>query len=807
MSDLYQRQIELEEAYSTDSIVASQKHVLSAFEQGRASDVGAGRILVAKAFEAAHAAYLEKLSVRQRGVLGKYMTLLREIDPEVVIMIGIRTVLNSCASHEVHKMQDVMRTVGKSLETEGMLAKIMKVSAVYGKRTMQYLDSSGTVSVSHRYRTLLAGARNIGLGWDVWTPEERIGTAKIILTILYDNTGLFKWVQGAGDIYIIKPEEALEKYLVDAVDGAKAIIKLPPMLIPPTEWSSQYEGGYLTEWCRAYAPMCGLKAHTPEQRKWVFKHLKSDQATPLRAAMNKAQATPYRVNKQVLQVLREATALRIGILGLPKTSADPQPEFPFPEGWLRAEATPMELDQFNLWKAQMAHWYTGEAKRIGRKAGILSKIRELVRYENEGELYFPTFIDWRGRLYFRSSIHPQQNDAVKGCLEFATGKRLGAVGLYWLKVHVANCCGYDKHSDDIKAKWTEDNWEMIRDFINNPLEINAPEPDTAFMLLQAGFALQEALSCSNPEDFICHVPVAMDATCSGLQHLSALTRDEVGGKYTNLVDNGEDQKSDIYKQVGGIADSTKNSYTDDVVIQDYWKEVPVSRQMAKKPVMTFVYGSTLLSTLESIQLDMTSAGMDVIRDDEGKVLYSLNALSVPIGKALRNGVVNTVPRCAAMMDYIQKITRRTKTHHLQWITPVGVPVVNWAEGRVTKYVNIRSMGVQAILVAYNDGKYNIRVATNGIVPNFVHSMDAAHLCMTINKFSGMVVPIHDSFGTHPSDVPELHTALRSTFVELYKDYSIENFLHENKIDTEEFEVPPLGTLNIEDVHEARFMFC
>ena len=85
-----------------------------------------------------------------------------------------------------------------------------------------------------------------------------------------------------------------------------------------------------------------------------------------------------------------------------------------------------------------------------------------------------------------------------------------------MKVHVANSCGYDKHDDAIKAKWTEDNWELIRDFINNPLEVDAPEPDTAFTLLQAGLALQDALSLQNPETYVCNVPVAMDATCSGL---------------------------------------------------------------------------------------------------------------------------------------------------------------------------------------------------------------------------------------------------------------------------------------------------
>lgn len=807
MSDLYERQLALEETYSTDSIIRSQKQVLDAFAQGRASDMGSGRILIAKAFEAALPPYIERINAKDRGLSGKYLKLLRDLDPEVVVMAALRVVINDCAAPTVSVMQAVMRQIGKSIESESMIAAIMKLSPAYGNKTIQYLDSAGTTSVSHRYRTLLAGANNIGLGWEAWHQEERIGVAKVVLNVLYEHTGLFKWVQHVNDMYIIRPTDVLEKYLSEAVDSAKAGILLPPMLVQPTDWGGQFDGGYLTEWCRSLSPMCGVKTHTREQRQWMYKQLSSPEATPVRSAMNKAQGTPYRVNTEVLQVLREAVAMRVGILGLPSTAPAKKPDFPFPEGWLKDDATTQEMDQFNLWKRLMADWYTAEAKRVGRKAGILSKITELAKFKDEARLYFPTFIDWRGRMYFRSTIHPQLNDAVKGCLEFADGKPLGAVGLHWLKVHVANSCGYDKHDDAIKAKWTEDNWELIRDFINNPLDVDAPEPDTAFTLLQAGLALQEALSLTDATKYVCHVPVAMDATCSGLQHLSALTRDEVGGTHTNLVDSITDQKADIYTQVGSMADTLKNNFTNDVVIQDYWKDKPVSRKMAKPPVMTYVYGSTLLSTMDTIQTDMTEAGLEVIRDDDGNILYSIQSLAVPIAKALRYGVENTVPRCANLMAYLQKITRKYKEQHLQWITPVGVPVVNWSEGRVTKRVWIKSMGVAAILVSYNDGKYNVRKATNGVVPNFVHSLDAAHLCMTINEFGGQVVPIHDSFGTHPCDVPEMHKALRSTFVELYSNYSIEDLLQFNNIDTEEYPVPEQGKLDIQSVHTSRFMFC
>lgn len=820
---LYQRQLELEEEYSTASLVAGQEQILSAFAQGRAADVGTGRILLAKAYQVALEEFTVFLSKPSRGLAGKYRKLLKSATPEVLVMAGIREIINGCANPEPQPMQSVLRSIGRVIESESMLACMEQINDRYTERTVEYLDSAGTKSVNHRYRTFLAGAKNMGMDWEQWSTDERINVAKLLLTVLYDATGLFKWgtnQHSAGSsMYYLEASPELAKHFQEVQSAARAIVKYPPMLIPPMAWEGQNDGGYLTDWFRHHAPMCGLRYIKKDHKAWILDNLNSPVSLPVRSAMTKAQNVPYRVNNTVLAILRKATAMRVGILGLPSFMPLPQPVFPLGDNWQKDEADLQELEQFQFWKTQMAAWYTSENKRKGRHTGILSKITELSRYTNEAQFYFPTFIDWRGRMYFRSNLNPQSSDSIKGCIEFAEGKRLGEVGLKWLKIHVANSCGYDKHDPEIKAKWTDDNWTLIADFINNPLEVDAPDADTAFSLLQAGLALQEALELHNPEDYICHVPVAMDATCSGLQHLSALTRDPIGALYTNLADNGTDQKSDIYTHVANLADTTKENYAtrkvktddgvkvvNDSVIKHYWAETPISRAMAKTPVMTFVYGSTLLSTIDTIALGMVDAGMDCVRNDDGKVIYSMSALATPVGKALRQGVQDTVPEAAIMMKYLQNVVRKHKDQCMQWLSPVGVPVVNWAEGSLIKRLAIRSMGVNMVTMTTRDDTYNTRSASNGIVPNFVHSMDSSHLCMTINDFDGQVLPIHDSFATHASDVPAMHTSLRSTFVTMYLQYKIEDFLSMNSIDDEDYTPPVQGNLNLEVVNKSRFMF-
>lgn len=810
---LYQRQIELEEEYSTASLVAGQQQILDAFKQGRITDVGTGRLVLAKAYQAGLEHFLEFLEIKTRGMGGKFKRLLRIAAPEVLVMATLREIINGCANPEPQPMQSVFRSVGKIIETESMLACMDKVNERYTERTIQYLDSAGTKSVSHRYRTFLTGARNMGMNWEQWSHDERVGTARMLMSCLYEATGLFKWgtsMYSSGDsMYYLTPSDELAKHFHEIQGAARALVKYPPMLLPPMDWNGQYDGGYFTDWFRQYSPMCGIRYIKKEHKNWIIDGLAAPEASQVRLSMNKAQNVPYRVNKAVLSVLRKATAMRVGILGLPSFVALPQPEFPLGDNWQKDEATESELETFRLWKQQMAAWYTSENKRKGRHTGILSKISELARYQDEEKLYFPTFIDWRGRLYFRSNLNPQSSDAVKGCIEFAEGKVLGEEGLYWLKVHVANCCGYDKHDNDLKAKWTEENWSYIEDFINNPLDVDAPESETAFTLLQAGLALADALRLPDPTTYVCHVPVAMDATCSGLQHLSALTRDPVGAYYTNLIDSGNDQKSDIYMRVAEVADISKMDIIGgDAVLSNFWKDFDITRSMAKKPVMTFVYGSTLLSTMDTLAMDLADMGIEPIKDSSGKILFSLNALATPVGKALRKGVADTVPESAKMMKFMQSVVRKHKDITMQWVTPVGVPVVNWAEGSMVKRLHIHSMGVESITMMVRDNQYNTRAASNGIVPNFVHSMDSAHLCKTINDFSGSILPIHDSFATHPSDVAEMHKSLRSTFIDMYKQYDlVEDFMKVNEVDTEEYKVPLQGNLELDTIKSSRFMFC
>lgn len=802
--DLYQQQIELEAQATNEGILRGIQQLQDAFENGRGADTGVGKRIFLKAYQELFPMIDGMLnSTEKHRVRGKHYSLLRRCDTRILTVLCLRQCISACTKSEPTILQDILRDMGSAIEAEILIDRMMDVSPWYVDkidRQVQNENSRSLHNITRKYRT---GAADIGLSVEAWSVDDKVGCANKLMTLVLE-LGLFQIGQlpsGKGRPYnTIEATPALKKHLTEAANAANAQMHFPPMLVPPRPWTSYYNGGYLTDDLAVHAPLMSIRSMKRVLRKWVIENLSDGKAEEAKAAANKAQSVPYRVNRKVLAVASTAMHNPKGILGLPPHGKEPQPEFPMDtEVFNKETATPKELELFKDWKSKMKLWYTNEKKRYGKKLGIASKLKIMRDFQDARELYFPTFFDWRGRLYFRSALNPQGHDTVKGCLEFAEGKRLGERGLFWLKVQVATCCGFDKHDFSIRAKWCDENWHIIRQFLNDPLNIKPPAADTSFTLLQAGYALQDALDTTNPEDYICHVPCAMDATCSGLQHFSAMFRDEVGGLFTNLIDNGEDQKSDIYKSVAEVASKCVTTSEEDIVVLDYWQDKPITRNMAKKPVMTFVYGSTLQSTMDYVTQDMDTEGYSRLEE------YSLARLSVPIAKALRKGVEQSVPKAAEGMKFLQTLVRKS-TKPLKWFTPVGIPVLNWSEHAEVKKIDILSYNVQAMIVRTHNGEYDKVGAVNGISPNWTHSLDSAHLCKTINAFAGCIVPIHDSFATHMSDVDSMHSALRRTFLDMYKGDVLELITNNNEFQ-EEVIRPTNGNLDLSSVVDSRYMFC
>ena len=810
---LLARQIALEESITSKGLLEAQAKLAQNYAEGTLQNTSVGQTLINKAFavgvEAVQAFYKSK-----SPSIGK--KILKELSPEIITIASLRTMLASLGSPEPTLLADLYRNIGDTLEVEALIQQVHILAPNYGHLIESQINEGYTKSMRRIRTKYYFATKSLNETWDTWPQETKIIVGRDCVMLMLE-TGLFtvgETPSSRGDPYkTLEPIPELLAYITEALTTVRALVNHPVMVVPPRPWTAMYDGGYYTPELQQRSPMMGIRAIGRDRKTWIMQTLESDTAQPVRDAMNKSQSIGYRVNKAVLAVLSKAAANPVGVLGLPAHGETIPPIFPLPEGW-KERATEEDLHKVSVWRALMVKYYTEAKTTKGQKVALVTRLRELRAVQDEKAIYFPAFIDWRGRMYFRSSLNPQNHDSVKGCLEFSEGKVLGERGLYWLKVHIANCSGYDKHSFDMRARWTDDNLTYLFNFMEDPLNVQPPASDTSFTLLAALYDLRDALKLKDPTQHISRIPVAMDATCSGLQHFSAMFRDTVGGMQTNLIPTGSNAKQDIYATVANLANKYIVPFCTDPVVLDYWTRLKfeIPRSMAKRPVMTYVYGAGHQSTAQYVEDDMVNLGLPKL---EG---YGTNTLATPIAMALRKAVAETVPAAAQAMTYLQKLIMHNP-EPIKWISPVGVPVVTWANTEHSKFVELKSTALKQrirITTQWHTQEYNRIKAKSGISPNFVHSLDSAHLCMTINEVPEIdIMPIHDSFATHAVDIDTLHVALRRTFCEkLYTPQRdvVKELLKDAVAIAEDnpkfiTPYPTMGNMVVAKVVDSPYMFC
>ncbi|CAI8504183.1 unnamed protein product [Pichia kudriavzevii] len=73
---------------------------------------------------------------------------------------------------------------------------------------------------------------------------------------------------------------------------------------------------------------------------------------------------------------------------------------------------------------------------------------------------------------------------------------------------------------------------------------------------------------------------------------------------------------------------------------------------------------------------------------------------------------------------------------------------------------------------YGVKKVDGRKQANGFPPNFIHSLDATHMLLSVNKCSEFGLSfssVHDSYWTHAADVDTMNYVLREQFINLHKN--------------------------------------
>jgi hypothetical protein len=819
--NLLDRQIKLEDEYTNQGILLAVARWEADLEAGRLADTGAGRSLTLKTYKLVVAELETICSAGTRGVGGRYRQLLREVGFDVCAIIAMRAALG-LVGHARSKAlrargrdrtgepiaQDFISDVGNSLEAEHILMKLTIAAPGYMHRVLQSLDETRTRAQNHRRRTLLASADNVGVGTGevLWSSAEREGASRLILQAVV-SAGIIETYhipKSRGQHWVaIRAAPAIAEHIERMGNHIRAFLMWPPMLVPPKPHSLDTllaGSSYVTPGMASKARTVQTRTRRADHTTWMHANM----APAVLAAGNKAAQQPYVIDVETATLLRDlySRGVHNGLVGIPASTPIEVPAYPLPEGWDQTDDTLME--QHASWKATAREAYSLELVRKAHVLAFNQTLKYLREYAGD-TLYFPTYFDWRGRLYFRSRINPQGTDFVKACLQFGNKKPLGSNGLYWLKAHIATCYGYDKRGIDARVVWADEHIGLIREAVQNHIDSDFfRAADSPWCFYVAARELVRALDSGSPETWETGVPVALDATCSGLQHLSALLRDPVGGMFTNLRPNNGPEKEDIYAAVAAVSVATIQKDTAELVQAQYWVDAGVPRSAAKRPVMTYVYGGTLTSCTEYVYLDMVDRGLTALPE------YSQFKLASYLSRHLRRGIEAVVPAAAELMRFLRTLPgRMPEGAAMQWVSPAGFPVVqHYAQEEVVR-LQLPAMGVQLNMTRFNDELQFRARCVNGIAPNFVHSLDSAHLVRVLNAFEGSLVPIHDSFATHPSDVSRMRDVLREEFVNMYteSDPLADLVARVQDHDHDEIGLPARGSLPIAEVLQSEFFMC
>lgn len=774
-------------------------------------------------------------------------------DADVSALIALKTALNTVMMKT--SVQNVAIHIGESIQMQLMLdAFEAQNGPLYRAVDKHIKDHPLSYRESYRTGVWKNALRRYKVLWDPWSREVKASVGMALLDLVIKHTGALEIVRTSGkrrNTLRVLPTKEFVDWLTANHERCE-LLHPPclPMVEPPLVSTNLQDGGF----------------HTPQLRRPLVKrHQDLDMTaenTPLvYRALNGIAAVPWHIDERVYRVIDHLAKIRADIPGCAVWEDYELPIKP------PADAPRSVRERYKREAREVNKKNLGEQSRRLDLAVTLSVARRFLGFD----LWYSYFMDFRGRMYPDSPyLNPQGNDLSKGLLRFRNGVQLGPEGLWWLKVHTANCFGIDKVSMEERVAWVDTNMPAIKRVAADPLaETWWHEADGPVQFLAACFEVATA----TPES-ISFIPVRLDGTCNGTQHLAALILDEQAGKLVNLVP--AEKPSDIYAAVAaevvecltsisssvpsvsssGVSSSAgasvsslstdaagprtagcrSTSVTDSGSVLPFpgttdasssdqsvppastlaakWLEYGISRGICKRPQMIQPYNGTRMAVERYIKLYLDEQERDGKRHPFGDFK---NEAVVLLRDVMWDAMSKIAPGPRAVMNWSREVAKvyNKELKAIPWVSPSGFKVNQMYVDKRTRIVKTR-MGdsTMKVTVLEPTDKLDTRTQAQALAPNWIHSLDAAAMHLTVCGLldAGVTdfVFVHDSFGTHAAHAGLLAEKLREVFVKIYSEDQIKRMIDElsKSVEREKLPAPPTkGTLNINGVMKSRYFFA
>jgi len=601
----------------------------------------------------------------------------------------------------------------------------------------------------------------------IWTPQEKLSVGTFLIHQVATCTGLIEIYAERSAMCTIKRVRATQVAL-DWVRKAEEQQRLLcpfalPTLIPPRDWLDPLTGGYWTN---------GLPGNV------LFKdnaELVAESSSPddsYIVAANIQQRVGWRINTWMLDQVNHAWDKSMQIGGLLPREGHPIPPYP--------KHLPDDHDDVTAWRITARRIHERNDKDRAKRLATAKQLWVARRLANEEAIYFPVQLDFRGRYYYRPPyLNPQANDTGRSLLQFAAGTPINTEAeADWLRIHGANSYGHSKLTWAARIQWVHQHQLEIEAAGREPWSAqefwtNAKDP---WQFLAFCRAYQQF--SHHGYGWICHQPVVLDCTCSGIQHYSALLRSQEMAELVNLTPS--EAPRDIYSAVLNkvLAITRADAATGNQHAAN-WLQLNPDRTLAKPVVMTIPYSATRQAVVNFCHAWAV---------DRGHELYDRNCWCFKRGAMASHHYMATIlyretsaliQPAKAAMSWFKKVGSEAGklSKPVTWHAPSGLPVFqeywDYSGVRVRLY-HLSSVPLD-LMTNHQPTRLNPKRMANGLSPNVVHSLDASHMAaVTIEADAAGVRNIggiHDCFATTPAEMAILRTCIRSTFAGMYsKDW-------------------------------------
>ena len=738
-----------------------------------------------------------------------YGVFLNMIDPGSTALITLREVIQAYASNdnitEVRTSNEAEGAIDKEQEFEGDTdigdkytfdPKLTNLAKKIGSRcelNWRLLEPKEKNKVVSRYVQRYTCDRKkkehdirilLKQKWSVHNNDIRLGLELIKLASAEPEPNLLKITRGTAIGTKERPNIiSLNEFFASELDHAKdqlAYLATPvfrPMICPPKDWEDSHGGGYLTHFISS-----DLVKHWGNLaiRDGIKRAEAQNALAPTIDAVNALQKTPWRINQDVYKVMKHAVEL---------SSAKKRFRLPYFDS--------------SLGKKARAHCKLRYALRLAAAEDVL----------NEERFYFPYCLDYRGRAYCQpQALNYQMDDIGRSLLEFADPKPLGESGVKWLSVHLANCwgAGEDKRSFADRWAWVKNNTPEIllcaEDPIKNQWWLKADKP---WRFLAACFDYKSV--SEHGAQVLSYLPVAVDGTCNGFQHISALRRDKVGARLTNLScsERPEVPPEDLYTEVANLLMSQvrEKAEAGDTRAQQFLSKAPKqTRDIVKKAVMATPYGITSWTVSNNFQQQDFLKSFKAL--EKKRISSFLSTLLMECIQEIMDPGDDFTKWFRGLAEQLAK-----DNLPIQWTTPNGFPVVQ-AEWKRKKTKIGTGRPSMTIFEPIQPRVLDVKSQGRKVVANFIHSLDAAHLVSTIRRLSlemklSHFGAVHDCYAVHGCDVDILKQVLREEFVKLHEFLDLSDFPNTTVFSADRLKLnkpPKRGEFNINEVLKSQYLF-